>query len=215
MFAAWHWFSQESAVQSGGTAVVSGILCVQHCCSVDKQSIRHVVSHRVVCFKLAGPGNDTQVPNPDIKGRTEILGSHFKNVPRAPDVDLEVRDVSLMWPWLLCFGFTVHKWCVDFCMLAALIASTEPIGLDTAGDCPRHAGLQRRGPGQPGQHCSAEGCPGQRRCRDTGAAVSLTCMLNQRGLCKFSNSFSRRTHLCCELSDCLRESDPAMVCAAA
>jgi hypothetical protein len=32
-----------------------------------------------------------QVPNPDIKGRTEILASHFKNVPRATDVDLAVR----------------------------------------------------------------------------------------------------------------------------
>ncbi len=28
--------------------------------------------------------------NPDIKGRTDILGVHFKNVPRAPDVDLAV-----------------------------------------------------------------------------------------------------------------------------
>lgn len=34
------------------------------------------------------------VPNPDIKGRTEILGSHFKNVPRAPDVDLGVSSKS-------------------------------------------------------------------------------------------------------------------------
>lgn len=32
----------------------------------------------------------TTLQNPDIKGRTEILGVHFKNVPRAPDVDLAV-----------------------------------------------------------------------------------------------------------------------------
>ncbi len=30
------------------------------------------------------------VPNPDIRGRTEILASHFKNVPRDADVDLAV-----------------------------------------------------------------------------------------------------------------------------
>ena len=31
------------------------------------------------------------VMNPDIKGRQEILESHFKNVPRDSDVDLKVR----------------------------------------------------------------------------------------------------------------------------
>ena len=31
------------------------------------------------------------VPNPDIKGRRQILESHFTNVPRAPDVDFSVR----------------------------------------------------------------------------------------------------------------------------
>ncbi|KAK9820213.1 hypothetical protein WJX72_007544 [[Myrmecia] bisecta] len=30
------------------------------------------------------------VPNPDVKGRLQILESHFKDVPRAPDVDLQV-----------------------------------------------------------------------------------------------------------------------------
>ena len=30
------------------------------------------------------------VPNPDVKGRTEILESHFKTIPRASDVDLSV-----------------------------------------------------------------------------------------------------------------------------
>lgn len=30
------------------------------------------------------------VPNPDVKGRTEILASHFKDIPRAQDVDLSV-----------------------------------------------------------------------------------------------------------------------------
>mmetsp|Transcript_12806 Transcript_12806/g.38653 ORF Transcript_12806/g.38653 Transcript_12806/m.38653 type:complete len:698 (-) Transcript_12806:2204-4297(-) len=42
---------------------------------------------------LVRPGRfdwHVSVPNPDIKGRTEILGVHFKNVPRAPDVDLAV-----------------------------------------------------------------------------------------------------------------------------
>lgn len=36
----------------------------------------------------------TTLQNPDIKGRTEILGVHFKNVPRAPDVDLAVRHCT-------------------------------------------------------------------------------------------------------------------------
>ena len=30
------------------------------------------------------------VLNPDVKGRQEILESHFKNVPRSSDVDLKV-----------------------------------------------------------------------------------------------------------------------------
>ena len=30
------------------------------------------------------------VPNPDVKGRKEILEVHFKNVPAAKDVDLKV-----------------------------------------------------------------------------------------------------------------------------
>ena len=32
------------------------------------------------------------VPNPDVRGRTEILESHFRSVPREPDVDLKVRS---------------------------------------------------------------------------------------------------------------------------
>ena len=32
------------------------------------------------------------VPNPDVRGRTQILESHFRNVPRKDDVDLEVRQ---------------------------------------------------------------------------------------------------------------------------
>lgn len=37
------------------------------------------------------------VPNPDVKGRKEILEVHFKNVPAAKDVDLKVRDNYLPW----------------------------------------------------------------------------------------------------------------------
>ena len=35
------------------------------------------------------------VPNPDVKGRKEILEVHFKNVPAAKDVDLKVRGTHL------------------------------------------------------------------------------------------------------------------------
>ena len=31
------------------------------------------------------------VPNPDVKGRQQILEVHFKKIPRAKDVDLSVR----------------------------------------------------------------------------------------------------------------------------
>ena len=34
------------------------------------------------------------VLNPDVKGRQEILESHFKNVPRSSDVDLKVRAAA-------------------------------------------------------------------------------------------------------------------------
>lgn len=35
------------------------------------------------------------VPNPDVKGRKEILEVHFKNVPAGKDVDLKVRTFTL------------------------------------------------------------------------------------------------------------------------
>ena len=31
------------------------------------------------------------VPNPDVRGRTEILESHFRSVPKETDVDLQAR----------------------------------------------------------------------------------------------------------------------------
>ena len=31
------------------------------------------------------------VPNPDVRGRVQILEVHFRNVPRQDDVDLEAR----------------------------------------------------------------------------------------------------------------------------
>lgn len=42
---------------------------------------------------LVRPGRfdrHVMVPRPDVKGRQQILESHFKNIPRAPDVDLSV-----------------------------------------------------------------------------------------------------------------------------
>ena len=32
------------------------------------------------------------VPNPDVEGRRQILEVHFQRIPRAPDVDLKVRQ---------------------------------------------------------------------------------------------------------------------------
>ena len=34
------------------------------------------------------------VPNPDVAGRSQILEVHFKNVPRASDVELEARPAA-------------------------------------------------------------------------------------------------------------------------
>lgn len=34
------------------------------------------------------------VPNPDVKGRKEILEVHFKNVPAGKDVDLKVQQLK-------------------------------------------------------------------------------------------------------------------------
>ena len=36
------------------------------------------------------------VPNPDVKGRCQILEVHFKGVPKGPDVDLNVRNLTRM-----------------------------------------------------------------------------------------------------------------------
>ena len=35
------------------------------------------------------------VPNPDVKGRKEILEVHFKNVPAGKDVDLKVWHYTI------------------------------------------------------------------------------------------------------------------------
>lgn len=47
---------------------------------VDTRSSAHAVRGRHVV-----------VPNPDVAGRSQILEVHFKNVPRAADVDLQAR----------------------------------------------------------------------------------------------------------------------------
>ena len=36
------------------------------------------------------------VPNPDVAGRSQILEVHFKNVPRATDVDLQARLMHML-----------------------------------------------------------------------------------------------------------------------
>ena len=36
------------------------------------------------------------VPNPDVRGREEILEAHFRNVPRDPDVNLKVCCLGLL-----------------------------------------------------------------------------------------------------------------------
>lgn len=46
------------------------------------------------------------VPNPDVKGRQQILEVHFKKIPRAKDVDLSVRR----W-WGLPYQTRMCCWC--------------------------------------------------------------------------------------------------------
>ena len=37
------------------------------------------------------------VPNPDVRGRAEILESHFRSVPREADVNLQARTTPSNW----------------------------------------------------------------------------------------------------------------------
>ena len=42
------------------------------------------------------------VPNPDVGGRTAILESHFRSVPKEADVDLRVRPPRMSSTTLKC-----------------------------------------------------------------------------------------------------------------
>ena len=48
-------------------------------------------------------GRHVVVPNPDVAGRSQILEVHFKNVPRATDVDLQARP----WHMSVCSAATL------------------------------------------------------------------------------------------------------------
>ncbi len=64
------------------------------------------------------------VPNPDVKGRKEILEVHFKNVPAGKDVDLKVCfcQHNLM---RQVYGKVVCTW--QAAMTMVLVGGTEPI----------------------------------------------------------------------------------------
>ena len=77
------------------------------------------------------------VPNPDVKGRQQILEVHFKNIPRGPDVDLHVsRPAGGGWlaGWLagllviVCWGGRIEgRWWLGKPGIArALQGSTVP-----------------------------------------------------------------------------------------
>lgn len=92
------------------TYLTVGCICPAGICTcVQKFDVRNVIcrfkpSDGVICIAatnfpqsldkaLIRPGRfdrHVTVPNPDVKGRKEILEVHFKNVPAAKDIDLKV-----------------------------------------------------------------------------------------------------------------------------
>lgn len=63
------------------------------------------------------------VPNPDVKGRKEILEVHFKNVPAGKDVDLKVGCA-----WTACSTITyfVHIPVFSICYILCMVAAIQP-----------------------------------------------------------------------------------------